>query len=242
MGQGRPLRLLTAGAALAAGLLLFGPRAQAENAGSDEPFAEATVAAADGPLAATWRQLQAELQTDQRIVAQCRVEPAACTSAAARHFIAIGKQGGRDDGLGRLGRINRAVNLALKPVRASGPPSQWTSPLQSLESGIGSCKQYAVVKYAALLDAGIAPDDLRLVIVRIKRPQPPSPTSSHLVVAVRLKRHWYILDNRSLTVSDSRELRGDLEPLFTLDPRGVRQYIPAPGRADCSAPCNASAS
>ncbi len=236
MRRHRTLQDVTATAALTAGLLLFGLSAQAGNTDADEPFAQATVAVADGPLSATWRQLQAKLQADERIVAQCRTEPAACTSAAARRFIAIVTEGGRDDGLGRIGRINRAANLALKPLRAGSGQSEWTSPLQALKAGTGDCKQYAVVKYAALTDAGIAPDDLRLVIVRIKRPQPPTSPSSHLVVAARLQTHWYILDNRSLAVTDSGRLRHDLEPLFTLDHRGVRQFV-APDEPSSAMPC-----
>lgn len=237
MRRHRTLQHLTAGVALAAGLLLFGPSAQAGNTDADEPFAQATVAAADGPLSATWRQLQAKLRADQRIVAQCRTGPGSCTFFAAQRFIALVKEGGRDDGLGRIGRINRAANLALKPVRTASAQSEWTSPLQALKAGTGDCKQYAVVKYAALLDAGISPDDLRLVIVRIKRPQPPTSPSSHLVVAVRLQTHWYILDNRSLAVTDSGRLRRDLEPLFTLDHRGVRQFVPTADRPNPSTPC-----
>src|SRR3569833_2722641 len=106
MRRHRTLQHVTAGVALTASLLLFGLSAQAANTDADEPFAQATVAAADGPQSATWRQLQAKLQADQRIVAQCRAEPAACTSSAARRFIAIVKEGGHDDGLGRIGRIN----------------------------------------------------------------------------------------------------------------------------------------
>ncbi|MFA6267747.1 MAG: transglutaminase-like cysteine peptidase [Pseudolabrys sp.] len=215
--------------ALTLSLVLSGLNAQAASPeDSDEPFGLATREAQQGPLWVTWRHLQAELQSDSRTVAQCRAEPLSCTEAAQR-FMAIVKQGAGFDGAGHIGRINRAVNLAIRPVTGTADQPGWTSPLASLKAGRGNCKQFAVLKYAALLDAGIAPNDLRLVIVSVKQLQKPaSHAASHLVVAVRVQAHWLILDNRTLVISDSRTLLDRLEPLFTLDNRGVRQFVSVP--------------
>ena len=216
---------------IAAALLLLGLTAQAD---IDEPFGLPTVAAPDGPLSVTWRDLQSKIQSERSIIAQCRAEPDACSSPAALQFIAIVNEGAQYQGLTRIGRINRAVNFAIRPINPAAPGdvgTKWTSPLTTLTAGIGDCKQYAVLKYAALSDAGIAPDDLRLVIVTIK-----SQRANHVVIAVRHAAHWFILDNRTLAVVESRELP-DYLPQFTLDHRGMRQFIPPSSPQVAGSPC-----
>jgi len=200
-------------------LLLLGLTAQTD---LDEPFGLPTVVAPDDPLWATWRELQSEMQSEQPIIAQCRVEPDLCGSAAALRFLATVDEGKPHDGLSRIGHINRAVNLAIRSTGIGAGrdgPGKWTSPLATLAAGVGDCKQYAVLKYAALRDAGFAPDDLRIVTVRIK-----STRDYHAVVAVRNAGRWFILDNRSLAVVESRELY-DFLPVLALDHRGVRQFV-----------------
>lgn len=221
--------------AIALGLLLIGSAAQAA---TDEPFGLSTVAAHEGPLTATWRKLQMEIQADERIVVQCRAEPQSCTSPAALRFIAIVNEGDRYEGLVKIGRINRAVNLAIGAANAAAIQSTWSSPLQTLATGSGDCKQYAVLKYAALINAGFAADDLRLVIVRIKQPQNPgAKPADHALVAVHNDADWIVLDNRSLAMIESRQVLDRYVPLFALDQRGVRQFVqPASGEA-VTAPC-----
>jgi hypothetical protein len=102
--------------------------------------------------------------------------------------------------------------------------STWTSPLRALAVGVGDCKQYAVLKHAVLQEAGFAPDDLRLVVVRIK-----SLRNNHAVVAVRQSAHWFILDNRILPVVESSKLLDYYVPLFAPDDRGVREFLILPG-------------
>ncbi len=225
--------------AMVLGLLLSGLSAQA---GIDEPFGLAAVEVTDGPLWTTWQNLQAKMQSEKRVIAQCRAEPQSCTSQVAQRFIEIVKEGDRHEGLARIGRINRAANLAIFAVNAPAVQTIWTSPLESLAAGAGDCKQYAVLKYAALLDAGLSLDDLRLVIVNIVRRQTPDTQQAiHAVVAVRDKMLWYILDNRSLTVVESGNLADYYWPLFALDHRGVRQYIQPLTPEAALAFCNESA-
>lgn len=206
---------------------------------TDEPFGRATVEAAQGPLRAAWAQIEDKIRSERDLIGRCRAAPSSCPSPAAAQFNAIVREGDIGDDLARMGRINRAVNLAIKPARAGAGPTEWTSPLETLSAGTGDCKQYAVVKYAALLEAGFAADRVRLVIVRIRSSTPPpSAPADHAVIAVRVQSRWLVLDNRSLTVSDSVGLLNDLEPLFTLDHRGVRQFV-SPGVAPAPAsPCS----
>src|SRR5262245_17013937 len=69
----------------------------------------------------------------------------------------------------RLGWINRAVNMAIRATSdwaQYGYADFWASPLQTLGSGAGDWEDYAIVKYVALRELGVLPDDLRLVIVQ----------------------------------------------------------------------------
>lgn len=191
-----------------------------------EPFGLATVAAPDAPLAATWRELQSQIKAEQPVIAQCRAAPQSCRAGPAARFLAIVAAGAGFEGLARIGHINRAANLAIRAVTNGTPSdlhSRWTPPLATLAAGAGDCKQYTVLKYAALADAGIAPDDVRIVIL-----QPRARPETHAVVAVHEEGRWLILDNRSMAIVESSELIGRYAPLYTLDRRGVREFVRHP--------------
>jgi predicted transglutaminase-like cysteine proteinase len=208
---------------IAAGVLLLGLAAQAD---INEPFGLRTQVAPEGPVWSAWRDLQSDIHVDRRIIAQCRAEPRSCPSPAGRSFVALVEEGEQHEGLARIGYINRAVNLAIRQINiiaAGGVRTKWTSPLMALAVGAGDCKQYAVLKYAALREAGFAPDDLRIIVLTIK-----SLRQNHAVVAVRDGARWLVLDSRTLVLADSRKLR-DYQPLYTLDHRGVRRFVQPSG-------------
>jgi predicted transglutaminase-like cysteine proteinase len=124
----------------------------------------------------------------------------------------------------RLGWINRAVNMAIRSTSdwaQYGYADFWASPLQTLGNGAGDCEDYAVVKYAALRELGVSPDDLRLVIVQDKKRE-----IGHAVVAVRQENRWLILDNRTMAILDAENVR-DYRPLFALDQYGTRAIATA---------------
>src|SRR5579859_2898184 len=95
--------------AAAAALLLLGLTAQTD---ISEPFGLSTVAASEGPLWVTWRDLQSQMKVEQATIEQCRREPNNCSSAAALKFIAIVDEGKSYEALARIGHINRAANFA----------------------------------------------------------------------------------------------------------------------------------
>ncbi len=73
------------------------------------------------------------------------------------------------EGRARIGHINRAVNLAIRPIsdlRRFGVADEWAPPLGTLQAGAGDCEDYAILKLQALREAGFAAADLKLVIVR----------------------------------------------------------------------------
>jgi predicted transglutaminase-like cysteine proteinase len=187
---------------------------------SREPFGLAAFDAAPSELSGKWAALQSGILSEEETVAACRSGDGDCP-AAARRFLDIIELGRQRQGRARLGEINRAVNLSIKPVSdwaQYGVEDFWSPPLATLSAGAGDCEDYAILKYAALRQVGIVPDDLRLVIVRdIKR------KTDHAVVAVRLGEEWLLLDNRMLIMVNAAEAR-HYYPLFVLDDRGVREF------------------
>src|ERR1700728_4488571 len=82
----------------------------------------------------------------------------------------------------------------------------------------GDCEDYAILKYAALLEAGIPKDDVKIVILRNFFPH-----EDHAMVATRVDGQWLILGNRTLTlVRDSDVTRAI--PNFVLDHEGVKRF------------------
>ena len=99
-----------------------------------------------------------------------------------------------------------------------GVEDYWAAPLESLSSGAGDCEDYAIAKYVALEESGIAADDLQLEIVRDLDHQ-----VTHAVVAAHYKNEWLILDNRTLMIVNAEET-SRYYPLFVLDREGVRTF------------------
>jgi len=98
-----------------------------------------------------------------------------------------------------------------------GVEDYWASPLESLSSGAGDCEDYAIAKYVALEESGIASADLQLEIVRDVEHQ-----ATHAVVEVRYKDEWLILDNRTLLIMNTEQ--SHYYPLLVLDHEGVRTF------------------
>jgi len=132
--------------------------------------------------------------------------------AAARQLHDIIEDAKAQDGLALIGHINRAINFEIKPVA----PSDWLSPLEAI-NGNGDCKAYSITKYFALLEAGVAADHLRLVIVHAR-----GQSGNHMVLAALWQDHWFILDNLTLMLVPDEA--SEYVPLLVLDDKGVRSY------------------
>jgi predicted transglutaminase-like cysteine proteinase len=169
---------------------------------AEEPFALPATGAASS-YAAKWREITAAIDRDRDILAGCRTGPDDC-APAARRLLAIVDVARGKDGRARLGEINRSVNLAIRyqsDVGQHGAPDAWASPLATLSAERGDCEDYAIVKYFALREAGIAADDLRFVVVRNTRL-----LQDHAILAARLDGRWLVLDNRTLLLVDDRDI------------------------------------
>ena len=178
-----------------------------------EPFGLDAVPSKSPGLITTWRELQREVAEDEAAIRLCRTEQ--CGSPAARRLISMVDEARRYDGRQMIGHLNRSINGAIPATRANVP---WLSPLAAL-SQAGDCKSYAITKYLALGDAGVAAGDRRLVLLQVTT----MPSELHLAVLVRDGERWLILDNRTLTLVDSTATR-QYAPLHEFDENGVRDY------------------
>ena len=191
---------------------------------SVEPFGLPTVILSEGGLHDKWLGVQRRLDDEMVQLALCEGNRDGCVSPAALQFLAIVDLAKARDGRARLGEINRAINLAVRPVSDLAQYGQldvWTPPLATLARG-GDCEDYAIAKFVALRRAGIAPDDLRIVIMRDT-----VRGEDHAVAAARLDGHWLTLDNRRMAMVEDSDLR-NYRPTFVIDQDGVKRYVDAP--------------
>jgi predicted transglutaminase-like cysteine proteinase len=186
-----------------------------------EPFGLSTSALTDGPLRAKWLAAERAIAAEADMIAGCIGDPEHCTSRPALRFLEIVQAGATREGLARLGEINRAFNLAIRPVsdRAQyGIEDYWSSPLATLAAGAGDCEDYAIAKMVALRAAGVAADDLRLVIIRET-----ATGDDHAVVAARSDGRWRVLDNRTFLMIEDNGF-GKYRPLFAIDAEGAKRF------------------
>ncbi|WP_257166229.1 transglutaminase-like cysteine peptidase [Bradyrhizobium sp. SRS-191] len=186
--------------------------------GDAEPFGLLRAELGAGPLLAKWRTLAAKLDDERVQLALCDGDREHCVSPAALRLLAIVDQARAKAGRARLGEINRAINLAVRPMSDPaqyGEIDVWASPLATFASLAGDCEDYAIAKFAALRLAGIAPQDLRIVILRDT-----ARDEDHAVAAARLDGRWLLLDNQRMAMiwdSDARQI----QPRFVIDESGM---------------------
>jgi predicted transglutaminase-like cysteine proteinase len=188
---------------------------------SREPFGQISIPVASGDVPDNWRVIQSEIDAETAILDRCRA--AQGCPRAARAFLDIVAQGRGRDGLARVGLINRAVNMAIIPtsdMKQWGVEDHWSPPLETLATGRGDCEDYAIAKYVALIEAGVAKEDVRLVIVHNRFRH-----EDHAVAAARVAGVWLILDNRSFALAPDAAMRGVI-PLFVLDDTGAKILVP----------------
>jgi len=186
-----------------------------------EPFSSSTMPWFSGDVFDRWQDVEAQIRSDNDVLTRCRETKADCP-AAAQKFLAIVDEGRARTGRARIGAINRAVNRAIQPMsdlKQWGVVEHWSAPLETFTTGHGDCEDYAIAKFVALIAAGVAPEDMKLVIVRDK-----ISAHGHAVTAARVDGHWLVLDNRWLTIAEDRDLVR-LAPLFVIDHSGVRTYV-----------------
>jgi predicted transglutaminase-like cysteine proteinase len=234
LSYARWLRAVVVIAGLAGFCALPAVAAESSNQlGPDEPFGLFAAPVFGGPLLEKWAGLERELEDESLVLALCQEAPARCTSPAALRFLDIVDHAAARDGRARLGEINRAINLSLRPasdLALYGVIDAWIAPLAALTKGAGDCEDYAIAKYVALRAAGVARHDLRIVILHDT-----VRGEDHAVTAARLDGEWLLLDNRRMAMLTDGQLR-NTRPLIVMDAGGVRQYIEPLAVAQASDP------
>jgi predicted transglutaminase-like cysteine proteinase len=206
---------------------------------SSEPFGLFTTALVAGGLHDKWLGLQRRLDDEMVQLALCDGDRNGCVSPAALRLLAIVDVARQRAGRAQLGEINRAINLAIRSVSDEaqyGETDVWASPLATFIHGAGDCEDYAIAKFAALRLAGLAANDLRILIVRdaIRG-------EDHAVAAARLDGRWLTLDNRRMAMIEDADIR-DYRPTFVMDRDGIRRYAPTPLLSAIAAPAAEPAS
>ncbi|MBM7487352.1 putative transglutaminase-like cysteine proteinase [Bradyrhizobium canariense] len=190
---------------------------------SAEPFGVFAFAISAGSLQEKWLALRSRLDDDMVQLALCDGDRNNCASPAALKLLAIVDQARSRDGRARLGETNRAINLGIRAAD-DGSEDVWSSPLATFARGAGDCEDYAIAKLAALKLAGIAAEDLRIVVVRDLRAG-----EEHAIAAARLDGHWLMLDNRRMAMVEDDAARS-YQPLFVLYQSAVLKYVDEPVR------------
>ncbi len=185
-----------------------------------EPFGLFTFRAPEGMLWRKWRNIEADMAREQLTLNRCRTDAEACPPHAAQFLRLVGAVNAKS-GRARLEEANRAVNMAIRYVSdysQHGEADRWSAPLASFATARGDCEDYAIAKYVALREAGIARENLQLVLVRDRAVR-----QDHAVLAARLDDRWLILDNRqSPLIEDSNA--SSFTPLFAINHDGVHLF------------------
>ena len=186
-----------------------------------EPFNLYTFRAPEGLLWTKWRNLQSELVRDAEVISDCRSDPNQCPSPAALRLLSLVDQVRPMPRHVAIAIINRSINLSIRYVSdmtQHGVPDLWSAPIATLTSGQGDCEDYAIAKYEAMRQLGIAADDLRILLVRDR-----AVGQDHAVLSVQYGGRWNVLDNRHSYVVDTTDVPQFL-PLFSINHAGVKLF------------------
>jgi predicted transglutaminase-like cysteine proteinase len=192
---------------------------------SSEPFGLTAFALSEGSLRDKWQALASRIDDDRVQLALCDGDREGCASPAALRFLAAVDVGREREGRARFGEINRAINLAIRPMSdlaQYGEMDVWTSPLVTFNRGAGDCEDYAIAKFVALRAAGVPAEDLRIVIMRDV-----VHGEDHAVAAARLDDRWLMLDNRRMAMIEDAYVR-NYRPMFVIGSSGISRYAITP--------------
>jgi predicted transglutaminase-like cysteine proteinase len=178
------------------------------------------VTPAFGDVSSKWLAVGTQIEQEKAVLEGCRAGQAC--PAPAQELLRIAAEGAGRTGRARVGLINRAVNLAIAPMSDEvqwGVEDRWSPPFETLQTHRGDCEDYAIVKYAALLEAGLSRDDMKIVILRnfVRN-------EDHAVLAARVDGQWLILDDRTLVLVPDTEMLG-AHPVFALDHDGAHRLL-----------------
>jgi predicted transglutaminase-like cysteine proteinase len=187
----------------------------------EEPFGMSAFRAPEGVLWTKWRGVERAMESEAATISRCDREPETCPSAAALRFLSLVEAAREQSGPARLEAVSHAVNAQIRytsDMAQHGVADLWSAPLATLTSRRGDCEDYAIAKYAVLRAAGVAPETLRIVLLRDTASR-----EDHAVLAAREDGRWFILDNRRAGFYQDAALPHYM-PLFALGQNGVQVF------------------
>ncbi|MEO6114245.1 MAG: transglutaminase-like cysteine peptidase [Sphingomicrobium sp.] len=114
--------------------------------------------------------------------------------------------------IAKVEAVNAYVNARVRFVDDSvqfGVGDRWMAPSETLGRGRGDCEDYAIAKRALLRVAGVADNDLYLVVLKDLTRR-----ADHAVLVVRAAGRFLVLDNGTDRIVDSATVR-DYRPILT---------------------------
>lgn len=112
----------------------------------------------------------------------------------------------------KLATVNRAVNTMIayrQDDAVYGNLDYWAKPAEILSRGVGDCEDYAILKMAALIEAGVPARSMSLVVLKDT-----GRGVFHAVLSVATQSGNFILDNLSNTVAGDDVYRSYV-PLYS---------------------------
>ncbi len=140
-----------------------------------------------------WEDAAQRLARDAPTIAACDADPDGCRSPRARRWRAAVRDLQGADPLEQLTEINRFANRIVPyrdDERVYRREDHWAAPLQMLRQA-GDCEDYAILKFASLMDLGFSNDQMRIAVVHDTVRD-----LAHAVLVVELDGRAYVLDNQ----------------------------------------------
>ena len=120
----------------------------------------------------------------------------------------LSRHAGMMRGLDRLTFVNSWINRHIR-YRDDPDGDRWSAAVETLQSGEGDCEDFAVAKMSLLIEAGEAPENLYLVVVRDT-----ARNIDHAVLAVNMDGEMLVLDSRTDRIMPSSAI-ADYHPVFS---------------------------
>jgi predicted transglutaminase-like cysteine proteinase len=168
-------------------------------------------------MMARWKPILAQVASDALERCFGRDECPAAEAPIQRAVMAIATV---PDLVDKLQLINTAVNRTIgyqSDHILYGVTDYWAKPSETLLRGKGDCEDFAILKMAALHEAGIPVDSMSIVVLRDRRRG-----FFHAVLAVSTTRGDFILDILNSRVRLDRSYP-DYQPLYSI--AGGRAWI-----------------
>lgn len=155
------------------------------------------------PVAGRWRKVYSQ-------IGECTQGVACGKRGASFAMLTVGVRDKKF--LDKLATVNRVVNTMIgyrKDKEIYGGLDYWATPAETLARGIGDCEDFAILKMAALIKAGVPAQSMSLVVLQDRELK-----VFHAVLSIATQSGNFILDNLYNDVRRDDELKSYV-PLYS---------------------------